>query len=82
MIKAKFGNAVKGKSETAQINEILFKVLCHNICVVNQSMFELGIEPTFCAGFQVAQKVWVFVGFLCKDPKKPLADGSINESLS
>lgn len=56
MIKGKFGDAVRGKSQTAQLNEILFKVLCHNICVVNQSMFELGIEPTFCAGFQVARK--------------------------
>jgi transposase len=57
MIKGKFGDAVRGKSETAQLNEILFKVLCHNICVVNQSMFELGIEVTFCAGFTLAQKV-------------------------
>ena len=23
------------------------KVLCHNICVVIASMYELGIEPTF-----------------------------------
>lgn len=57
MIKGKFGDAVRGRSETAQINEVLFKVLCHNVCVVNQSMFELGIEATFCAGFQLAQKV-------------------------
>ena len=48
MIKGKFGDAIKGKSETAQINEVLFKVLCHNICVVHQSVFELGIEATFC----------------------------------
>ena len=57
MIKGKFGDAVKGKTETAQINEVLLKVLCHNICVVHQSMHELGIEATFCAGFQLAQKV-------------------------
>ena len=48
MIKGKFGDAIKGKSETAQINEVLFKVLCHNICVVHQSVYELGIEATFC----------------------------------
>lgn len=48
MIKGKFGDAIKGKSETAQVNEVLFKVLCHNICVVHQSVYELGIEATFC----------------------------------
>jgi hypothetical protein len=26
---------------------LLCKVLCHNICVVIQSMYELGIEPSF-----------------------------------
>jgi hypothetical protein len=29
------------------INEVLLKVLCHNICVVIQETFELGIEPKF-----------------------------------
>jgi hypothetical protein len=28
----------------AQVNEVLLKVLCHNICVVIHEMFELGIE--------------------------------------
>jgi hypothetical protein len=32
---------------TAQINEALCKVLCHNLCVVIQSVHELEIEPTF-----------------------------------
>ncbi len=47
MIKAKFGDALRSKSDTAQVNELLCKVLCHNICVVIQSMYELGIEPDF-----------------------------------
>lgn len=47
MIKAKFGERIRSKNERAQINEILCKVLCHNICVVIQSMFELGIDPVF-----------------------------------
>jgi transposase len=47
MIKAKFGERLRCKTETAQINEALCKVLCHNLCVVIQSMYELGIEPTF-----------------------------------
>lgn len=47
MIKAKFGERLRGKSETAQINEVLCKVLSHNLCCLVQSLYELGIEPTF-----------------------------------
>jgi transposase len=47
MIKAKFGSSVRAKSPTAQVNEVLCKVLCHNICVLIQSIYELGLEPTF-----------------------------------
>lgn len=47
MIKAKFGDAVRSKSDVGQINEVLCKVLCHNICVLIQETHELGIEPTF-----------------------------------
>jgi hypothetical protein len=47
MIKSKFGERLRCKTETAQINEALCKVLCHNLCVVIQSMYELGVEPDF-----------------------------------
>lgn len=47
MIKAKFGAFVRSKTPTAQVNEILCKVLAHNLCVLVQSFFELGIEPQF-----------------------------------
>ncbi len=47
MIKSKFGGKLVSKSETGQINEALLKVLCHNICVVVQSIYELGIAPVF-----------------------------------
>ncbi len=49
MIKAKFGDALRSRTERAQINEALCKVLCHNICCVIQSMFELGLKPKFYA---------------------------------
>ena len=49
MIKAKFGERLRSKTATAQVNEALCKVLCHNICCLIQSIFELGIEPTFWA---------------------------------
>ena len=47
MIKAKFGTSVRAKTPIAQVNEVLCKVLCHNICVLIQSAVELGIETTF-----------------------------------
>jgi hypothetical protein len=47
MVKGKFGDAIRAKSDTAQVNEVLCKVLCHNLCVLVGSIYELGIEPTF-----------------------------------
>jgi hypothetical protein len=49
MIKAKFGGSVRSKKPVAQMNEVLCKVVCHNLCVLVQSIYELGIEPTFWA---------------------------------
>lgn len=47
MMKAKFGAAVRAKTPVAQVNEVLCKVLCHNICVLIQSWYELGIAAEF-----------------------------------
>lgn len=47
MIKGKFGSALRSKSDAGQINEVLCKVLCHNICVLVQTTHALGIDPTF-----------------------------------
>ncbi len=47
MVKAKFGDSVRSKTNVAMKNEVLCKFLCHNICVVHQSQVELGIEPVF-----------------------------------
>src|ERR1043166_7646875 len=47
MIKSKFGQRLRSKTMTAQINEALCKVLCHNLCVVIQSMHEFGVETNF-----------------------------------
>ena len=43
-IKRKFGDAVRSKGYTAQANETLCKVLCHNIVVLIHEMHELGIK--------------------------------------
>lgn len=45
MIKTKFGDAVRSKSEVAAKNEVLCKVLCHNICCLISAMYELNLEP-------------------------------------
>jgi len=45
MIKTKFGDSVRSKTEVAAKNEVLCKVLCHNICCLIHAMYELGIHP-------------------------------------
>jgi transposase len=47
MIKRKFGDSLRSKSDTAMVNETLAKVLCHNLVVLIHEMYELGIEPAF-----------------------------------
>jgi transposase len=47
MVKAKFGDSVRSKTEVAMKNEVLCKLVCHNICCLIQSMHEFGIDPAF-----------------------------------
>lgn len=47
MIKAKFGEKLRSKTKVAQTNEVLCKILAHNLCCLIQSIYELGIEPSF-----------------------------------
>ncbi len=63
MVKAKFRDQVRSRTETAMKNEVLCKFLCHNICVVIQSQCELGIEATFWTQDQKAEpKILAFPG--------------------
>jgi transposase len=50
MVKSKFTDLIRSRDGIAQKNEVLLKVLCHNIVVLIQEMHELGIEPQFCMG--------------------------------
>ncbi len=47
MIKAKFGSRIRSKTPVAQVNAILCKVLCHNLCCLVSAFYELGIEASF-----------------------------------
>jgi transposase len=47
MVKAKFAASVRSRTQTAMRNEVLCKLLCHNICCVIASQIELGIEALF-----------------------------------
>lgn len=47
MIKATTGDSLRSKTDTGLVNEMLLKVLCHNLCVLVQETYELGIDPTF-----------------------------------
>ncbi len=47
MIKSKFSDYVRSKNDTACINEIYLKLICHNLCCVIQETFELGIQANF-----------------------------------
>ncbi len=47
MIKQRFGDFVSTKNEVSQTNEILAKILCHNICVLIQEIFLSNLEIDF-----------------------------------
>jgi len=50
MMKRKFGAFVRSRSPAAQINEILCKVLCHNLCAVLEASYGGTIESEVAAG--------------------------------
>ena len=52
-VKRKFGQSVKSKTFTAQTNEILCKILAHNLTCLVLAMRALGIEPSFLASSKV-----------------------------
>jgi transposase len=46
-IKRKFGETLKSKNWTAQVNELLAKIIAYNLTVVIHEMYENGINPEF-----------------------------------
>jgi transposase len=56
-VKRKFGDAVRSKTPVAMKNEVLAKLVCHNLCCVILSQLELGIEAEFWKGEETAEAV-------------------------
>ena len=47
MMKRKFGDGLRSRTDAAMKNETLCKILCHNLVVLIHEMHELGIDPEF-----------------------------------
>jgi hypothetical protein len=47
MCKAKFGDAVRSRTDVVMTNEVLCKLVAHNICCLIMSQVELSIDPVF-----------------------------------
>lgn len=39
-----------GKADVAMVNEVLCKIICHNICCLIQETHELRIDTVFSSG--------------------------------
>ncbi len=44
MIKRKFGDSLRSKSDVGQMNEVLCKVIAHNLCVLIACIHEIGLS--------------------------------------
>jgi len=81
--KAKFGDSVRSRTETAMRNEVYCKFIAHNVCCVIMSQVELGIEPIFWSETTKSEKavepmptlVAVAVEKLATEERKATPDG-------
>lgn len=58
-IKRKFGDTIRSKTPAAQRNELLLKVLCHNIVCVIHEVHESGATALFPALTPSCPKTWM-----------------------
>lgn len=61
-VKRKFGDSVRSKTDTAMVNEVLCKFLCHNLTCLIQEQETLGIIPVFWKDEAVGQQRMLPVG--------------------
>lgn len=45
MVKRKFGDSVRARTDTAMRNEVMAKFVCHNVCCVVSAIYERGLDP-------------------------------------
>ena len=57
MVKDKFGEKIMTYKPVAQVNEALYKILCHNVVVLIHEMFDLGIVPSFATGKSLKARI-------------------------
>jgi hypothetical protein len=73
MIKAKFRDHVRSKTDTAMRNEVLAKIVAHNLCCLIMSQLELGIEPVFWGESSEAVNATVAAAEPVEKPVTPTA---------
>ena len=61
MIKRKFGSSLMTKKYTANVNEILCKVICHNLCCLISAYYELNVEQALWTKAQETPKLSIKV---------------------
>ncbi len=69
MIKAKFRDHVRSKSDVAMVNEVLCKIVCHNICCLIQESYELGISTTFLGRLRTCTRTSYYLEVLVQSPR-------------
>ena len=47
MIKGRFGESLRGRTPVAQFNEVLCRVLAHNLCCLVMAMYEFDVDLSF-----------------------------------
>jgi hypothetical protein len=55
-VKRKFGDSVMSRSDVGMVNEVLCKLLCHNLTCLIQEQETLGIVPVFWKNEDVAER--------------------------
>jgi transposase len=61
-LKRKFGETLRSKTRTAQVNELLAKILAYNLTVLIHEIFEHGVMPEFLKGAEEAGLPRVEIG--------------------
>src|SRR5438132_13044783 len=60
MMKRKFGDSLRSRTDVAMVNEALCKILCHNLVVLIHEIHDLGIDAAFVSnGCGVKEVQWM-----------------------